>query len=122
MQDPFLKSLNAIVNGHKVTFGITLVVAGGVITGTLVSANSYIEAFANSFSEAFPGGPNENVRAGFAAWGQPGAEKIHDEFIHLKDARYISGATLIPTNGEGVLWRGSLDSVSGFSLGAPNPN
>lgn len=118
MSDPFLKTLNVAVNKYELSVGVTLVVAGGVIAGTLVSAKSFIDGFAESFSAAWPGGPNENVREAFAAWGQPGSESIHEEFVHLKDARYVFGRDFAPNGAEGSLWRGSLDSVSGFSLGA----
>ncbi|MGH8382613.1 hypothetical protein [Pseudomonas sp.] len=120
MYDPFLKSLNEIVNKHDISFGVTLVVAGGVISGTLVSAKSFIDGFADSFSSAWPGGPNESVRAGLEAWGQPAAESIHEEFVHLKGARYVFGKDFAPNVGGGMLWRGSLESISGFSLGGLN--
>jgi len=117
MHDPFLKTLNSSVNQQNISFGITLVTPGGVIAGTLISAKSFIDGFADSFSRAWPGGPNEDVRGGFVAWGEPGSERIHEEFIHLKDARYVFGNGVAPSNGDGMLWRGSLDSISGFSLG-----
>lgn len=118
MTDPFLKAVNTIANLQELSFGVTLVVSGGVIAGTLISAKTFVETFSNSFSSAWPGGPNEDVRAGFAVWGEPEAEGIHEEFIHLKDARFVFGQDIVPTSGDGMLWRGSLDSVSGFSLGA----
>lgn len=118
MSDQFLKTLNAMANEKKITFGLTLVVAGGVIAGTVISAKTYVEEFANSFSDAWPGGQNEDVRAGLAVWGEPGSESIHEDFIHLKDARYVFGQELVPNGLDGLLWRGSLDSISGYSLGA----
>lgn len=118
MTDPFLKTLNTTVNEQDISFGITLVVAGGVIAGTVISAKTYIEKFSNTFSSAWPGGQNEHVRAGLAVWGEPGSERIHENFVHLKDARYVFGKDLVPTSLDGMLWRGSLDSISGFSLGA----
>ena len=120
MQDPFLKTLNAAVNTHGLSFGATLIVGGGVVTGTLISSKSFFTGFADSISEAWPGGPNEDIRGGFAQWGQPETASIHDDFIHLKDARYVSGKDIVPTNGNGMLWRGRINSVSGFSLGSYN--
>jgi hypothetical protein len=48
-------------------------------------------------------------------------EKGATEFIHLSDAHfYTPGGTLIfPSGGEGVHWRGRLDSVCGFHFGRP---
>jgi hypothetical protein len=120
MQDPFLKTLNATVNSHDLSFGITLVVGGGVVTGTLISSKSFFEGFADSIATAWPGGPNEDVREGFAQWGQPETATLHEDFIHLKDARYVSGKDIVPSTGIGMLWRGSVDSVNGFSLGSYN--
>lgn len=121
MQDPFLKTLNATVNSFNYSFGVTLVVGGGVITGTLVSAKSFFDGFADSLSQAWPGGPNEELRGGFAQWGQPETADLNEGFIHLKDARYIIGQGVVPSIGSGMLWRGGIDSVSGFSLGSYNP-
>ena len=121
MQDPFLKTINAAVNTHDFSFGITLLVGGGMVTGTLISSKSFFDGFADSISQAWPGGPNEDVRRGFAQWGQPETANIHEDFLHLKDARYVSGNDIVPPNGNGVLWRGDIDSVSGFSLGSYNP-
>jgi hypothetical protein len=120
MQDPFLKALNATVNNFDYSFGITLIVGGGVITGNLISSKTFFNGFADTFSQAWPGGPSEDVRGSFAQWGQPETASIHENFIHLKDARYVSGKDIVPTTGSGMLWRGSIDSISGFSLGAYN--
>ena len=122
MYDPFLKSLNTIVNQKDISFDVTLIVAGGVIAGTLVSAKSFIDGFSESFSSGWPGGPNESVRSGVAAWGEPGTDGVHEGFVHLKGARYIFGNIFTPNLGDGFLWRGSLNSVSGFSLGAIIPS
>ncbi|WP_339455774.1 hypothetical protein [Pseudomonas sp. EA_65y_Pfl1_P120] len=122
MNDPLLKALNLVVNEYDITFGVTLAVSGGVIAGTLISAKTFVADFSDSFSNAWPGGANEHVRSGFAVWGEPGSEKIHEEFIHLRDARYVFGAELTPSGLDGILWRGKLDSVTGFSLGAFTKN
>ncbi len=119
MTDVFLQSLVSIVNSNKVSFSITLTVDGAVLTGTLVSAKEFFDNFAASFSNAWPGGPHEGLREGFEQWGNvpEGAPDPHEDFIHLKDARYVSGKEMVPSLGTGVVWRGNLNSVSGFSLG-----
>jgi len=117
MHDPFLKSLNSTVNNFSYSFGVTLVVGGGVISGTLISAKTYFEEFAETFSGAWPGG-SDVLRDGLAGWGQEDAADLHPEFIHLKDARYVSGPEFAPSSGAGILWRGNIESVNGFSLGA----
>ncbi|HGY9632367.1 TPA: gas vesicle accessory protein GvpU [Pseudomonas putida] len=123
MKDPFLCSLVEIVHSRPITFGLTLSTPGGVVTGTLISTKEFFEAFADSFAGAWPVEGSDSVREGFAAWGEQrgdvfkSSEDGKDPFIHLKNARYIDGGGALPAKGEGVLWRGKLDEITGFSLG-----
>jgi hypothetical protein len=41
-------------------------------------------------------------------------------YIHLKDAHFVNGNDVIPTN-HGVLWRGLLSTISGFNIGYLGP-
>jgi hypothetical protein len=123
LSDPYLKTLNATLNTGDLSFGITLVVNGSVITGDMISAKSFFKGFADTFADAWPGGPNESIREGFGAWSEaPNDSGLVEDFIHLKNARYVNGKEMVPSTGTGMLWRGSLDSVSGFSLGSFNIN
>ena len=47
-------------------------------------------------------------------------EAVFEDYIHLKNAYYVYESRLLPTVGEGVLWRGRLASVTGWSLGSLN--
>lgn len=124
MNDPFLVKLVNIVHSNELTFSVTLTTTGGVITGTLISTKEYFDRFSNAFAEAWPGGPSEEVRSGFAAWGEhrgselAAAEGGDDPFIHLKNARFVDGSGAVPSGAEGILWRGKLEEVVGFTLGA----
>ncbi|MGR4041523.1 gas vesicle accessory protein GvpU [Pseudomonas sp. 910_21] len=120
MKDPFLATLVKSVHENSLSFGITLITQGGVISGQMISTKEYFEDFANSIADAWPGGPSEDVRSGFAAWSEfrKKDDDEHDEFIHLKNARYVYGNQLTPNGKIGILWRGKLSEVTGFSLGA----
>lgn len=39
-------------------------------------------------------------------------------YIHLRDARFVAPGSAPISNNRGVLWRGTINSVSGLSLGA----
>lgn len=119
MSDPFLQVLNETVHASEISFGITLTVNGRVITGDLVSAKTFFKGFADSFAEAWPGGPSEGIREGFLAWGEaPKDASVCVDFVHLRNARYVSGREMVPTDETGMLWRGRIESIDGFSLGS----
>lgn len=121
MKDPFLVKLVNLVHNNDLTFGITLNTEGGVVSGTLISTKEYFDRFARSFSNAWPGGPNEVIRSSFAAWGDKrgsaldSVEGVDDPFIHLKNARLLMDG--VSSGSAGVLWRGKLEEVVGFTLG-----
>ncbi|WLA29785.1 gas vesicle accessory protein GvpU [Xanthomonas citri] len=125
--DWYLQKLVGIANTSDVQFGVTLFVEGIVISGQLVSGKRYFEAFAQEFSAAYPGGADEkeDIRRAFASHAS-----IYDseddtqqsntppQFIHLIESRCFSpGGQPLPSN-RGVLWRGKVNAVSGFTLGS----
>lgn len=123
--DWYLQRLVAIVNNTNVEFGLTLHVEGAIISGQLVSGKRYFETFAQEFAGAYPGDEEgkENIRKALAShasiYDEPeaGTEVPPPQFIHLLDARsFAPGGHQLPSN-RGVLWRGKINSVSGFSLG-----
>ncbi|MNJ59473.1 hypothetical protein D3C77_551600 [compost metagenome] len=124
MKDPFLLKLVNIVHSNEFTFDITLTTTGGTVTGTLISTKEYFDRFSQAFSNALPGGPNEAIRSSLSAWGErrgaslDAVEDGDDPFIHLKNARFIDGAGAVPAGNQGIMWRGKLADVVGFTLGA----
>ncbi|MCC4603233.1 gas vesicle protein [Xanthomonas campestris pv. badrii] len=125
--DWYLQKLVGIANTSNTQFGITLFVEGVIVSGQLVSGKQYFEAFAQEFSAAFPGSDEEkeDVRLAFASHAS-----IYDteddaqqgstppQFIHLIESRCFSpGGQPLPSN-RGVLWRGKVNAVSGFTLGS----
>ncbi|MCT8164995.1 MULTISPECIES: hypothetical protein [unclassified Pseudomonas] len=122
MQDVMLKALVGTVGSAGITFGITLSIPSGVITGTLISEKEFKTRFADDFSNAFPGGPHEGLRETFATLGEDaeGYEIVASQMIHLKDAKYVSQNGVMPTGATPMYWRGKIEDVSGFSLGTFN--
>jgi hypothetical protein len=124
--DWFLQSLVKIVNGSSLEFGLTLQVSGMLVSGSLVSHKTYFEGFAESFSNAFTGEPEdvEGTRKSLAMFGEipPPTDDSEEnqplpQFIHLKNARFFNiGGKPIPGNA-GVWWRGRICEVGGFCHG-----
>ncbi|OEC32736.1 hypothetical protein A7D25_22540 [Pseudomonas sp. 21C1] len=120
--DWFLQDQVKLVNKFKFSMDITIFTAGGTITGQLISAEEYFRLYAESFSEAFPEEQRQEIREAYEAKGRVLSQETDDEgapspqFLHLKSARLCSPSGQIPS-APGVLWRGTIASTSGFSLG-----
>jgi hypothetical protein len=123
--DWYLQSLVSLVNKSNIEFGITLFVEGLTISGQVVSGRKYFETFAKEFSGAYPGNAEsqENIRQALASRASIYDHKDSDgtppppQFIHLVNCRCFSSGGVLPNN-RGVLWRGKINAVSGFSLGS----
>jgi hypothetical protein len=116
-------------NDLGLEFAVTGFGAGAVITGVLTSGKVYFDLFADRFAAGWPKEGRAELRASLAAPGdvyprlEPG-EKSHRrpaQFIHLRDARVVTAQGNLPTTVEGLLWRGRLSAVSGYSLGLVAP-
>ena len=105
--------------------GITLTTAAGLITGILIPGEEYFDRFAVMYSH----GMTDEYKAAFAGvvddWKQPYRDARDSgvigqtSHIHLKDAKLFSPGGIIP--GQGMLWRGRIDQVIGFTLGSLVP-
>jgi hypothetical protein len=121
--DWYLQRLVSIANASELEVGITLVIGGSVVSGRLIGGRKYFEEFAREFSDAWPGDAKDRIRDAFARQGEiysAGSEEdkaVPPQFIHLADARCFYPGSQLPNN-SGVLWRGKINAVSGFSLGA----
>ncbi len=131
--DLFLNSLIKYINTAPVEMniklGITLCVQGSIITGLLISEKAYFEGLSNEINAFHPFKEDfERLLAPFQVLGTslPGNQgeqnKLTDiEFIHLKNAKFFLGTSLVPNN-KGTYWRGRLSRVDGFSLGQLSSN
>lgn len=120
--DPLLQSLvhNTNVN-EKNEHAITLTVGGNLVSGILISGNSYMDLWAAEVSSLFSkeNGVADQVLQSYLTWKSEPQELRDDplppQFIHLKDAEiYTSSGRPILLGGS--LWRGKLASVDGFNL------
>lgn len=127
-KDWFLQSTIETIIAHGVEIGITLTVGGAIVSGMLISGKKYFEELGDTLAAASEAeGDMQSVIGN--AWKQYTA--IYDQpddapedwqppaasFIHLRNAKfYAPGQPPIPSN-RGVLWRGKLASIDGFSIG-----
>lgn len=124
--DPRLEALVHIVNSvENGDVGVTLFVNGCIVTGMLIGARMYLKEYARQWRGAMSD-PEiaEEVERIIIDQGEESIRKLEAQespprnaFIHLRNARYITGHVIAPQEG-GLLWRGRLSEVSGWSLGA----
>ena len=128
--DCFLQSLVSIVNDESASIPITLSVGGLLISGDMIGGKTYFDEFARQFKDGFRNVSSETastIEEAFKRLGDvydpiqkesQGSDPIpKPHLVHLRDAQiYQSGASPAPSE-KGVLWRGRLESVDGFSLG-----
>jgi len=131
--DRLLMGLVEAVNTLDMELGVTLHVSGVIVSGTLISGSKFMGQVAQALKEAAASqnAPSaEGLAEGFAAvagsyrqWAQHEREKTRDDdealrpltqYIHLQDAEVRApGEPPFP----GMLWRGRLAHVSGWSFG-----
>lgn len=123
--DFLLGAFAGMAQNHGLETGMTLVVSGTVITGTLISKDSWVELVAQA-TESTPGPGNVAFGCGIrllfeeAAMERLTAGEVDDpdvyRFVHLKDAIFIQG-DMAPPSFEGGLWRVRISEVGGWCLG-----
>ncbi|WIF65375.1 hypothetical protein QN096_16490 [Metapseudomonas otitidis] len=119
--DWFLQMLVRQANELGVEVGITLTVGAGLVSGTLISVESYFDLFAQEYAHSWPEEGREDIRATFAKLGVMAKSTGEDpnllppQYIHLRDVSVYAAGGLTCTGL--TLWRGTLASVTGFNLG-----
>jgi hypothetical protein len=114
--------------------GVTVATTDGVVvTGTLVGTVDFCRALADQFAAAEGGTVMDETFAeafrtliddayGIAQGDRratPDAAAFEHavSFLHLVEARYLSGATFLPHGRHGVLWRCRVGDVTSWSFG-----
>lgn len=130
-QDWFLTQMIETVINRGVEIGVTLTVGGSVVSGMLISGKTYFEELgelltgaskaegdvASALGEAWPAYAQlyEKPEGAGDDWIEPPAT-----YIHLRNAYYLMpGSGSLPGK-PGMLWRGRISSVDGFSIGNIN--
>lgn len=117
--DWFLELLVKFVNTGFPPVAVTLTVGGTIVSGYLISAKDYFEAFADEFTSSWPDDPiADEIKGQFKKFGVvPKKEQNRFNYIHLRDARFFHpGQPAMPGN-RGVLWRSRIAAIDGFCLG-----
>lgn len=132
--DLLLMSLVELADVGSEKISITLFVQGSIVSGLLIGEKPYFEALNNALNAFSSDGSDEDkeaVRALLAPFqslstnlpdNQQEQSQLKDiEFIHLKDAKFYSGDSLVPQD-RGGYWRGRLSRIDGFWLGNLSSN
>ena len=131
-RDWFLTSIVKLAN-MGLGVGITLIVDGAIVSGTLTGGKQYFDQLAADFASAKgPSSMAETVKAISEEWARNGKVYVQpkdaDEdwqwpepgFVHLMNAKiYHPGQPGMPSKGQ--LWRCKLNAISGFALGSYDP-
>jgi len=132
-RDWLLETLVNLANQFELGIPITLIVQGAVITGQLIGVKQYFTEYGSVLGQGFRGLSEEiaaSVQRIFTDTGDQSLVSLRDRnqqdteesepesptYIHLKDTKFVFGSSLTP-EGNGVLWRGRISEVVGFSLG-----
>jgi hypothetical protein len=133
--DWFLQALVSIVNDESASIPITLSVGGLLISGEMIGGRTYFDEFARQFKEGFKGISSETaatIEESFKRLGDV-YDPIQEEsrgnayipkphLVHLRNVQmYHAGGPPLLSE-KGVLWRGRLEAVDGFSLGKLSPD
>jgi hypothetical protein len=114
--DPLLALFARLVNDTDAEIHVTVAVGGGVVTGGLISQVKWMRLSAETMNATVPGsGVIPDELAKMLVSGTTGGTPY--EYLHLKDARYISPTGMMPERPQ-MLWRGRISEVTGWSWGS----
>jgi hypothetical protein len=135
--DPTLQVFVSVMSSSGVQLGISVLVGGTWMSGTLIPARMYFQELGDEIAER-AGQPGEALRDGFFAelgrtWFPSDSEReagggLADEqpapphktfHLHLRHARAWPGGTPIPE--DGFYLRVRLDEVAGWTVGELGP-
>ncbi|GGS63064.1 hypothetical protein GCM10010156_22470 [Planobispora rosea] len=109
--DVALQTLVDVVNHTQTGISITVTTSGTLITGILVSAEEFATNVAQRIGRAYEF-TSTDIK-GFNLLFEHLGEAARGEFLHLRDARPITGAGA--PSGESGWWRIRIADVSGWT-------
>lgn len=126
--DDLLKALVMVPEKTSLELGITLNVNGLLVTGFLISQQTYFDTLTERVNSTNSDSETKDILADFLVQLKDvlltkTTQENNDfsPFIHLRDAKiYPSEGKGMPTFGH-ALWRGDIRAVNGFSLGEMVP-
>ncbi len=134
--DDFLRGLvhgiNVSTDGEESELGITLYAKGVIVTGNIIPEYQWFAEVGQMLGSSFEPAllemsaelreDRDNFRKARDALAELPEEfrsaidpAETTAYIHLKEARIVSGSSLMPK--VGTYWRGRLDEVSGWNIG-----
>lgn len=133
-KDSYLQTILSFYTGMndqgEGAIGLTLQLNGSIVSGIAISRKAWIDGTVESLTTAAGSEMGEAVGSVFNLINDKHIERQeardkadlpvrHREFVHMKDVRVTVGGA---NDYYGLpLWRGSLDDVTGWSLGSWNP-
>lgn len=129
--DDHLQFIVSLINKgarHGLTMGVTLYTATGIVTGNLIGFSTYFQKVGDGVVGAFQARfPTEDWSM-LKGYYEPRAtieDRVESyeappQYVHLDNATLLKadGSKLIPG---GSIWRGKINSIIGYTLGAANP-
>ncbi|WP_328291331.1 hypothetical protein OG218_00940 [Kineococcus sp. NBC_00420] len=113
----FIVSLANDVDGFEM--GVTLFTPSGPVSGILTGIDKWFDAWEQMVKEGSTGhsfveGLNKTLAERRSELPPQTQDTIR--YVHLTGAHFISGGQMVPVSGQpGLLWRGQLTDVSGWS-------
>jgi len=125
VKDWFLQYMVNLANQNQFQQDITLTVSGLLISGTLIGVRTYFDALGDYFASSFDSNAgSEQVRVTFHEIGEqcacisPSEKTESPSYIHMMNVRIFSAEGKAQSeNRAGLLWRGRISEIQGFSLG-----
>ena len=121
-RDEMLAILVDAANASDSEMSVALTMPGGTVQGLLISHSKWIGLVDDAVTRA-----NESMAGVFKGFAPPASVDDAGQgpparHIHLMEARYVHPAGFTPGyDQEGMLWRGRLSEVAGWSLGFFGP-
>lgn len=119
--DWLLQWFVGVAGQANLEMGITLSVRGHLVSGLLISPQTYFALLAEQFAQPFADAGSsdaDGIRALVRGFDESSGKEDDPaaQYIHVRDARVYAGQQG-PVSPAGMLWRGKVAAVDGFSLG-----
>lgn len=120
--DGLLQWLVDFVIRTDISIAINLTIGGNIVSGMLIPHKKYFETLSEDISALFETAGPESAAAlkrtvlSLQPLQHTGIDETAPQFLHLEKAHIFSGKSG-SINSEGMLWRGKISAVEGFSLG-----
>ena len=104
-------------------FGITLTVGGTLISGDIISGSQYFDKLSKQFHDGYKLENNtkadETFKLMFNSFKKTNEikEELEINHIHLDNIRIYQSSNQPIPNHDGVLWRGKVSDIQGFTFG-----